>query len=241
MEGLDIVNTLKRRIKSSNSPQVQGFINMLRELQRASFPVIPGLHSAAYNYHNLSTSLLADVKRSVYYTPLFRSQLKGTGKGLRISGIGMPMIIGSVEITMGDKCRVHAAMTIAGRTASLKKPELIIGNNVGFGWQTSISVGTRIILEDNVRVSSRVLMSGYPGHPLNAADRRVHLPDTDDQCGDIILRRDVWLGTGVIVGPRVEIGEGTVVAAGSVVTHDLPPNVLAAGAPAKVKRDIPNK
>ncbi len=52
--------------------------------------------------------------------------------------------------------------------------------------------------------------------------------------GDIILEDDVWLATGVSVMAGVRIGRGTIVAAGSVVTHDLPAGVLAGGIPAQV-------
>ena len=61
---------------------------------------------------------------------------------------------------------------------------------------------------------------------------------TDGQIGDIILKDDVWLGTGVMVSAGVHIGAGTIVATGNVVSADLPANVLAAGAPARVIRSL---
>ena len=54
----------------------------------------------------------------------------------------------------------------------------------------------------------------------------------------IHIGNNVWLGAGVIVLPGVSIGENSIVAAGSVVTHDLPSNVIAVGTPAKVLRQI---
>ena len=73
---------------------------------------------------------------------------------------------------------------------------------------------------------------------MDARDRALGLPDTDDQIGDIVLEPDVWLATGVTVTAGVRIGRGTVVAAGSVVTRDLPPFVLAGGVPARVIRSL---
>ena len=52
------------------------------------------------------------------------------------------------------------------------------------------------------------------------------------------IGRNCWLGAGVIVLPGVTIGDNTVVGAGSVVTRDLPANVLAVGSPARVLREI---
>jgi maltose O-acetyltransferase len=54
----------------------------------------------------------------------------------------------------------------------------------------------------------------------------------------ITIGDNVWLGGGVIVCPGVTIGDDTVVGAGSVVTRDLPPSVVAVGTPAKVLRCI---
>lgn len=53
---------------------------------------------------------------------------------------------------------------------------------------------------------------------------------------DVIIGSDVWIGAGSIVLPGVTIGDGVVVAAGSIVTHDLPPRTVCAGVPAKVIR-----
>ena len=54
----------------------------------------------------------------------------------------------------------------------------------------------------------------------------------------ISIGRNVWLGGGVVVCPGVTIGDDTVVGAGSVVTSDLPAEVLAVGNPARVVRSV---
>ena len=54
----------------------------------------------------------------------------------------------------------------------------------------------------------------------------------------IRIERGVWIGAGVIVLPGVRVGENAVIGAGSVVTHDVPANVVVAGNPAKVIRRI---
>ena len=55
------------------------------------------------------------------------------------------------------------------------------------------------------------------------------------------IGKNCWLGAGVVVLPGVSIGDNTVVGAGSVVTRDLPGNVVAAGSPARVLRPISEK
>ena len=57
----------------------------------------------------------------------------------------------------------------------------------------------------------------------------------------IRIGRNVWIGAGAIVLPGVTIGDGTVVGAGSVVTKDLPENVVAVGNPCRILREIGEK
>ncbi|MBP2296529.1 acyltransferase [Azospirillum rugosum] len=144
-----------------------------------------------------------------------------------------PQVLGPLRLTLGAGCRVSDRITFSGRGTGSDVPELLVGRNVDIGWETTIAVGRRVTLGDNVRIAGRALLAGYPGHPQD--------PDAEAQVGDIVLEDDVWLSTGVVVGAGVRIGRGTVVAAGSVVTHDLPPMVLAGGIPARVIRPlVPN-
>ena len=57
-------------------------------------------------------------------------------------------------------------------------------------------------------------------------------------CGAVVIGDNVWLGGGVIVCPGVTVGQNTVVGAGSVVTKDLPPDVLAVGSPRQTVRSL---
>ena len=56
--------------------------------------------------------------------------------------------------------------------------------------------------------------------------------------GAVVIGDNVWLGDKVSVLPGVTIGEGAIVAANSVVTHDVPPFCVVAGCPAKVVRKL---
>lgn len=54
----------------------------------------------------------------------------------------------------------------------------------------------------------------------------------------VVIEDNVWIGAGAIILPGVRIGENTVIGAGSVVTKDIPSNVVAIGSPCRVMRDI---
>ncbi len=89
-----------------------------------------------------------------------------------------------------------------------------------------ITIGKNVLIGPNVTLST----TGHPIHPDHRADGMYSFPIT---IGD-----NVWIGGNVMVLPGVTIGENSVIGAGSVVTKDIPANVVAFGAPCKVYREI---
>ena len=116
---------------------------------------------------------------------------------------------------------------------------------VDYGYQTSIGPRTFVnfgaVFLDVARIS--VGADGQIGpyvqlltatHPIEPEARRARWEAAEP----ITIGDNVWLGGGVIVCPGVAIGDDCVVGAGSVVTRDLPPGVVAIGNPARVLRKV---
>ncbi|WP_310620815.1 acyltransferase [Flexibacterium corallicola] len=225
----------KEWLKKQDHPAAAKLFKIVKLIKSASVPTIPWLHNWFYQLSRLLKHTFFGFIRIFWTTPLFQSQLTSPAPQLFIYG-GMPLVLGNLNMDFGRDVRISGQTTLSARSGGQGTPQLSIGSNVDIGWQTTIAVGRRVKLGDNVRMAGRNFLAGYPGHPLNPEDRAKGLPETEDQVGDIILEDGVWLATGVIVSAGVTIGAGTVVAAGSVVTKDLPPRVLAAGVPAKVIR-----
>jgi acetyltransferase-like isoleucine patch superfamily enzyme len=89
-----------------------------------------------------------------------------------------------------------------------------------------ITIGKNVLIGPNVTLCT----TGHPVHPKHRQDGMYSFPIT---IGD-----NVWLGGNVMVLPGVTIGENSVIGAGSVVTKDIPANVVAFGSPCKVYREI---
>ncbi|MEH6403906.1 MAG: acyltransferase [Sneathiella sp.] len=227
-------------IRKQQTPSSRTVYKIAKSLLLFQSPFIPLLHIPLYRFHLFVRGFILGGLSRLYWTPVFRARLQGTHRKLRLAGVGFPMVTGPVELTVGDNCRLSSAITVSGRTSSLTPPTLQLGNNVGIGWQSTIAVGSTIVLKDNVRIGGGAFLAGYPGHPLDASDRAAGLADRDEQVGDIILEQDVWLGTRVMVMAGVSIGAGTIVASGSVVTKSLPSCVIAAGVPAQIVRKLPS-
>jgi acetyltransferase-like isoleucine patch superfamily enzyme len=71
------------------------------------------------------------------------------------------------------------------------------------------------------------------GHPVEPDQRRAYLT-----AEPITIETNVWIGAAATILPGVNVGAGSVVGAGAVVTHDVPPATLVAGVPARVIRDL---
>lgn len=230
---MQLLLTTKMWLKKSESPLAKKSMEMINRVRFLEFPSVLVIHKPIYLLHLFISNSINNLSRIFYWTPLFKSRLMSTGKNFYLYS-GMPLVLGRLDISVGDNVRMSGISTLCGRSSGLVKPELCIGNNVDIGWQNSINVGSKITIGDNVRLAGKVFLAGFPGHPLEAKKRAQGLPEDDNQVGDIVLEDDAWLATGVTVMAGVTIGRGTVVCAGSVVTHDLPAGVIAGGMPAKV-------
>lgn len=99
-----------------------------------------------------------------------------------------------------------------------------------------------VTIGDNVLIGPNVTLA-TPLHPLLPQERNVRQRADGsvynlEYAKPIVIEKDCWLASNVIVCGGVTIGEGSVIGAGSVVTRDIPPHSLAAGNPCRVIREI---
>ncbi len=106
--------------------------------------------------------------------------------------------------------------------------------------RTDVEIGNDVYLGPNVVITTT-------GHPINAMQRKMfYYTDSFEaqkrgcieKVAPIKIGNNVWICSGCIVCAGVSIGDNVVIGAGSVVTNDIPPNVLAYGAPCKVVRKL---
>lgn len=102
-----------------------------------------------------------------------------------------------------------------------------------------------VTIGDNVLIGPNVTLA-TPMHPLLPEERNVRRREDGSVYNleygrPIVIEKDCWLASNVIVCGGVTIGEGSVIGAGSVVTRDIPPHSLAAGNPCRVIREITAK
>lgn len=118
-------------------------------------------------------------------------------------------------------------------------PEIQIGNNCSIGQQSHITAINRIVIGNNVLTGPKVLITDN-AHGEFKAEQLVIAPLQRPlySKGAVIIDDNVWIGEKASIMPGVHIGKGAIIAANSVVTHDIPGYSLAAGVPAKIIKQI---
>lgn len=130
--------------------------------------------------------------------------------------------------SIGENCYIEPPLH-----ANWGGKRLHLGNNVYANFNLTLVDDVEIYIDDYVMIGPNVTIATGT-HPI--------LPDLRLQAYQynmpVHIKKNVWLGAGCIVLPGVTIGENTVIGAGSVVTKDIPANVVAAGTPCRVLREI---
>ncbi|MCO6476660.1 MAG: sugar O-acetyltransferase [Phaeodactylibacter sp.] len=106
-----------------------------------------------------------------------------------------------------------------------------LGKNVFINHACSFLDLGCITIEDGVMIGPRVNISSE-NHPVEVAKRKTLVPEA------VLIKKNAWIGAGATILPGVTIGENSVVAAGAVVTGDVPPNTVVGGVPAKVLKNL---
>lgn len=140
------------------------------------------------------------------------------------------------NVKFGDFCNVSVKIFLNSR-GSIEIGDYVYMNSVQMRIDHHLKIGSHCMFGPNVRLWDT------KNHPLDPGERHKQceyiahhgLIDSYEAGGDdIVIGNDVWIGMDCIVLSGVSIGNGSVIAAGSVVTRSIPEKVLAGGVPAKV-------
>lgn len=175
-----------------------------------------------------------------YYTSMMRAccYLKHVSLGEHCKFYGMTFIQRAINsrITIGDDCQFRSKR-VSNKiginhpcivTAYLPNSIIKVGNNCGFSGVT-IRAAHSIIIGNNVRVGANSVIYDSDGHQ---DDKRT------SGMKPIVIEDNVWIGYGVFVTKGVTIGQNSMIGANSVVTKDIPANVVAAGNPCRVIKQL---
>ncbi|HKE37296.1 MAG TPA: acyltransferase [Candidatus Baltobacteraceae bacterium] len=153
--------------------------------------------------------------------------------GVRFAG-GV-VIRGADRITAGKNVFIDHRAYLNASSVNGARGYIHMGDGVEIGPYSVLWGGGGIEIGNNVHMGAHVHITSQQGRKVPASQNDPTVPLTID-CAPVRIEDHVLLYSGVIVVPGVTIGHHAIVAAGSVVTTDIPPYSTAAGAPARVVR-----
>ncbi len=152
--------------------------------------------------------------------------------GRRVRVHGYLCVVAHGSISIGEGTCFHQGRNETELTAHTKA-HLAIGEDCLINVGCVINASESIKIGDRCHIGYGVIILDSHLHE-EAPERRNERPKPQA----VVIGKDVWLGSRSIIMPGVSIGEGSIVAAGSVVTKNVPPMTLVAGNPARIIRVV---
>ncbi|MHB1529573.1 MAG: acyltransferase [Acidiferrobacteraceae bacterium] len=206
-----------------------------KAVQRVNIKPLPGIYHVLRAERILRRRVGSWLKRKLYDEPLFRMSCQSCGSHLCLID-GIPPLY-HLDLHVGNHVTLHGTSTLAGAKV-FERPRLVIGDRSHCGAHFTVSVGADVIIGNDVLIANRVSIYAYDHHPLDAVERRQGKPAPAGSSRSVHIGDQAWICAGVLIMKGVTIGEGGVVAAGSVVTSDVAPYTLVAGNPARPVRQL---
>jgi acetyltransferase-like isoleucine patch superfamily enzyme len=133
------------------------------------------------------------------------------------------------EIVIGNECRLRGG-PVRSRFVTGPHGRIELGNRVGINCGAEFYAEQSISIGDDSIFGIMVTIYDTSFHPVEEGE--------DTKVAPVEIGTNVWIGRNATIFPGAKIGDHSVVASGSIVTKEIPPRVLAAGAPARVIREL---
>jgi len=228
----------RHRLRTSHAPGARVVRCLVRSLYQFSVPPVgplKWLYRSLYWMGHGTAEFGRRFLAGVLWKPLFIARCSRVGRNLRLEQL--PWITGSGDIELGDDVEISGKISIHF-SDRYQRPRLTIGDHVFVGHGSSFFLAAGITIGAHTLIAGRTSIRDNDGHPLEPALRRERAPVQPNDVRPVVIGENVWLGSECLVMKGVHVGDNAVVAARSVVTHDVPPNTIVAGIPARAVRTL---
>ena len=188
--------------------------------------------------------MMKDITRAIanrLYTLLHRCRFAHWGKGSHIGWTAMKLK-GLKYVSVGDGTYIASGVQLTAwdsHNGNHFTPSIVIGNGCTIRENGHVSAINSITIGDGLLTGTNVLITDN-AHGQSTREQ-MSLPISQRPLyskGPVVIGKNVWLGNNVCVMPGVTIGDGAIIGANSVVTHDVPAYAVAAGIPARVIKQL---
>ncbi len=173
----------------------------------------------------------------------YRDRVTAKGKVFLNMGAGILGNASPDQIVLGENVRLSGWLTVLGHGV------VIIGDYTLIGARSVIQAWERVTIGSYTMISPDVWIQDNNSHSVYAQDRLVDIlgsrdfnpvgiDTTNAAAKPIVIGSHVWIGRRAMIFKGVTIGDRAIVAAGAIVTRDVPPDTVVAGNPARVVKTI---
>ena len=227
------IDKLIDNIRSKSNPFYSTLYTLYKSSRNVNVPIPKSMAQMLFFLRLLSHEIFLWLVNKFYYEALLRHRCTIVGKNIKCDG-DIPLIVGSGRIIIGDNVFIgnKGAWFVAPNV--FDEPVLSIGNNTSINYRTVISVESSVTIGNNCLIAEETKIFDNNSHGIDSRNRKMTVEDVSP----IVIHDNVWIGMNSIILKGVTIGEGAVVAAGSVVTKDVAPMTLVGGNPARQIKKI---
>lgn len=143
-----------------------------------------------------------------------------------------PRILRHFGAAIGEHCMIHSPLILHNADGGFDR--LVVGDRCHIGKDVFIDLAQRVELEQRVTLSMRATILTHFDVGQSPLGESGYGPSSSP----VLFRTGAYVGSGAIILAGVEVGEQAMVAAGAVVTKNVPPRSLVAGVPARVVREL---
>jgi acetyltransferase-like isoleucine patch superfamily enzyme len=224
----DVYNFLAR----SDHPLARQARGLYRRMEQISLPApAPLVKPAMWAFLGVRSAY--HFSRRVFIAePLVKGYLKSYGKNFH-TGSYVHWIQGKGDLIVGDDVLIDGKCNITFASTISERPSLRIGDRTVIGHGSALVVARSITIGADCLIAGGCWMFDSPGHPSDPEERRAHKRPAPEDVRPVVVEDNVWIGSDAVITPGVRVGEGSIVAAKSVVLNDVPPFTVVMGNPAR--------
>lgn len=228
------VGTLLLRVRRAETPAFKRAKDTLRWMLTANLPIPRALKSTGrvlYHVRFFAPIAWRRLRTLLWSYPLFACRCDSIGKRVKIESL--PFVRGHTSLVVGDDVRFSGDFSVSsGRFCD--HPTLRIGDRTFLGHNVTITCNREVVIEGDVLIAGDCKIADYDGHAAAMEQRVRDAAPTANEIRPVRICRGAWIGYGSSVMKGVTVGEGAIVGAHSIVTRDVPPHAVVAGAPARI-------
>jgi acetyltransferase-like isoleucine patch superfamily enzyme len=206
-----------------------------KSLRQLRMPTVRPLGAVLYYGRDIWLGMWGTLKARLVWEQMLRFRCR-VGRNVELDG--MPYVYGDGEVVIGDNVRIGNRNGWIVGLKVFPDAKLEIGDNSVIGYLNLFSVAKSVRIGKHCVFAGEVKILDNNSHSLDFEQRRINAPLVADEVAPVVIEDDVWIGANCTVLKGVTLGQGSVVAAGAVVTRSVPPFTVAAGNPARIIKHI---